>query len=99
MFSEWGNKGETEWFIAAKEEYKQMDRKVAAMEFVKDKDVLMVGEVHEIMTKAMLSPKHMDSVVEGLLERGTVLGEKRNLTTEKHSKCKRKLIETPTVDE
>ena len=61
---------------------------------------LTMGEIREIIVKSLASPTHIGSAMEGLFERGSVLGEKRKSLVDKYSKRKRKVaIEAPPPTE
>ena len=54
---------------------------------------LTVGEVKELVVKALLSPDHNGLFIQGLFEKGSVLSEKRKVLVDKYNKRKRKLIQ------
>ncbi len=60
--------------------------------------LLTIGEVRENVAKALTCPEHIDSIVQALYGKGTVLTDKRKGLTEKYNKRKRKLVPEPLID-
>ena len=52
---------------------------------------LTIGEVREMIVKALISPDHVSTAMEGLFEKGAVLAEKRKNLVDKYKKKRNKV--------